>query len=111
MNFHVVSGDITITIPPLPRFFAKKKGGIIEKNFVKDLLSKNFSGASRQSLEGGGGCSYKGGGGVVIVISPDTVSLIKFDQFEQHFFKTYTLMFTFSYSLTSAVCTSVLQVR
>ena len=57
-----LSGDITITTPLL-RFLPKMKGGeVIEKFFIKDFLSKKFSGASRRSLKGGG---------VVIVISPD----------------------------------------
>jgi len=37
-------------------------GLVIEKFFIKDFLSKKFSGASRRSLEGGvsdkGGVSY-----------------------------------------------------
>ena len=41
--------------PPPSPIFAKNEGGlVIEKFFIKDFLSKKFSGASRRSLEGGG---------------------------------------------------------
>ena len=56
--FFSISEDITITNPPSP-IFAKNEwwGLVIEKFFIKDFLSKKFSGASRRSLEGGGSYS------------------------------------------------------
>ena len=53
----MVSGGITPDTPPCP-VFSGKEGGYLEQNFfIRDFLTKKFSGASRRRKIRGGGVS------------------------------------------------------
>ena len=62
------------TPPPLVRFFLEKKGGYLEqKFFIRDFLTKKFSGASRRRKIRGG---YLERGGVSGVIPSDLIFFV-----------------------------------
>ena len=50
--------EVQLQIPLLPAKFGKSKRGVSVPNFfIKDLLSKTFSGASRRKNKGGAICN------------------------------------------------------
>jgi hypothetical protein len=45
---------VSLQIPPLSGFFWKRRGGIWSKFFIRDFLTKKFSGAKRRRKKSGG---------------------------------------------------------